>query len=209
MSPVDFILLPAKDLCLRFANTLYWRGEGKPTETLGGLRDVVEWCVAEGLVPEERVERLQKYWLDRNAAAIATSFREAIAFREAVYRIFESVVLDRRPSSDDSLLLNDYLAGAPARLGVEQRAGRFGWRVAPARAHATAALLAPVAWSAADLLVGEESNRIRRCENESCLWLFIDESKAGTRRWCSMSSCGNRAKAQRHYLRHKSIRPGA
>jgi predicted RNA-binding Zn ribbon-like protein len=62
--------------------------------------------------------------------------------------------------------------------------------------------LAPVIWSAADLLTRAD-HRVRRCANEACLWLFIDESKAGTRRWCDMSSCGNRAKSRRHYLKTK------
>jgi predicted RNA-binding Zn ribbon-like protein len=57
-------------------------------------------------------------------------------------------------------------------------------------------------WSAADLLTRAD-RRVRRCANEACLWLFIDESKAGTRRWCDMSSCGNRAKSRRHYLKTK------
>jgi predicted RNA-binding Zn ribbon-like protein len=45
---------------------------------------------------------------------------------------------------------------------------------------------------------------VRRCASDACLWLFIDESKAGTRRWCDMSSCGNRAKSRRHYLKSKA-----
>jgi predicted RNA-binding Zn ribbon-like protein len=35
------------------------------------------------------------------------------------------------------------------------------------------------------------------------MWLFVDESKNGTRRWCDMTACGNRAKARRHYLRSR------
>jgi predicted RNA-binding Zn ribbon-like protein len=46
--------------------------------------------------------------------------------------------------------------------------------------------------------------RVRHCANERCLWLFLDDSKSGTRRWCSMSACGNRAKAHRHYARQKA-----
>jgi predicted RNA-binding Zn ribbon-like protein len=65
-------------------------------------------------------------------------------------------------------------------------------------------MLAPVLWSAGDLLVGTRHARLRHCANERCLWLFVDESKGGTRRWCSMSACGNRAKAHRHYLKQKS-----
>jgi predicted RNA-binding Zn ribbon-like protein len=65
-------------------------------------------------------------------------------------------------------------------------------------------MLAPIAWSAADLLTGPRAQRVRQCADEKgCGWLFIDESRAGTRRWCSMGECGNRAKARRHYLRRK------
>jgi predicted RNA-binding Zn ribbon-like protein len=77
---------------------------------------------------------------------------------------------------------------------------RYAWRIA--RAGPTVpGLLAPVLWSAGDLMTGADHARIRRCANDKCLWLFIDGSKGGTRRWCDMTSCGNRAKAHRHYLK--------
>ncbi|MCQ6552925.1 CGNR zinc finger domain-containing protein [Streptomyces sp. C10-9-1] len=44
-------------------------------------------------------------------------------------------------------------------------------------------------------------DRIRRCAHESCVLHFLDTSRNGTRRWCSMAVCGNRAKASRHYAR--------
>ena len=68
--------------------------------------------------------------------------------------------------------------------------------------NAALALLAPVLWSAGDLLAGARLDRVRRCANPECGWLFLDDSRVGKRRWCSMQSCGNRAKAKRHY--HKS-----
>lgn len=60
------------------------------------------------------------------------------------------------------------------------------------------------AWAAIDdflRLVGERPDRIRACANPACILHFYDISKSGRRRWCSMSGCGNRAKAQRHYQR--------
>jgi predicted RNA-binding Zn ribbon-like protein len=51
--------------------------------------------------------------------------------------------------------------------------------------------------------VSPDVGRLRHCLNDQCGWLFMDDSKNGSRRWCSMRSCGNRAKAQRHYLRSK------
>ncbi|MGW0933851.1 CGNR zinc finger domain-containing protein [Streptomyces sp. NPDC002666] len=63
------------------------------------------------------------------------------------------------------------------------------------------------AWYAAEnwlLLVAERPDRIRPCANDACVLHFYDASKNGTRRWCSMAGCGNRAKAARHYARRGS-----
>ncbi|MBN3928185.1 CGNR zinc finger domain-containing protein [Streptomyces verrucosisporus] len=60
------------------------------------------------------------------------------------------------------------------------------------------------AWLAADdylRLVGAAPDRVRACANDGCVLHFYDVSRNGTRRWCSMSGCGNRAKASRHYAR--------
>ncbi|MGW1886797.1 CGNR zinc finger domain-containing protein [Streptomyces sp. NPDC001970] len=62
------------------------------------------------------------------------------------------------------------------------------------------------AWSAAEnwlRLLADRPDRIRPCANHECLLHFYDVSKNGTRRWCSMAGCGNRAKAQRHYARNR------
>jgi predicted RNA-binding Zn ribbon-like protein len=46
-------------------------------------------------------------------------------------------------------------------------------------------------------------DRIRKCEHDQCILHFVDTSKAGKRRWCSMTTCGNRYKAQTYYTKHK------
>jgi predicted RNA-binding Zn ribbon-like protein len=62
-------------------------------------------------------------------------------------------------------------------------------------------MLAPIVRGAADLLIGPDRARVRECGSDTCFWLFLDHSKNGTRRWCDMKVCGNRAKARRHYQR--------
>ncbi|MGV9554764.1 CGNR zinc finger domain-containing protein [Streptomyces sp. NPDC003401] len=52
-------------------------------------------------------------------------------------------------------------------------------------------------------LLSTAPDRIRRCAHEACVLHFFDTSRNGTRRWCSMAACGNRAKASRHYARTK------
>ena len=66
------------------------------------------------------------------------------------------------------------------------------------------ALLSPVALSAAELLTGADARRVRRCAAADCDAWFVDTSKGGRRRWCSMATCGNRAKAARHRRRRRA-----
>jgi len=63
----------------------------------------------------------------------------------------------------------------------------------------------PAVMAAASLLqlLGQAPDRIRRCQHPACVLWFFDTTRNGTRRWCSMAACGNRAKARRHYDRIK------
>lgn len=54
-------------------------------------------------------------------------------------------------------------------------------------------------------LVSTTPDRIRRCAHPDCVLYFVDTSARGTRRWCSMAGCGNRAKAARHYARTREV----
>ncbi|WP_424213753.1 CGNR zinc finger domain-containing protein [Streptomyces sp. BI20] len=63
------------------------------------------------------------------------------------------------------------------------------------------------AWLAAHdwlRLMSTAPDRIRGCASESCVLHFLDTSRNGTRRWCSMAVCGNRAKASRHWARTRA-----
>jgi hypothetical protein len=53
-------------------------------------------------------------------------------------------------------------------------------------------------------LTGGHPERIRICANDTCRWVFYDTSRTARRRWCDMSTCGNRAKQARHRARAKT-----
>jgi predicted RNA-binding Zn ribbon-like protein len=46
-------------------------------------------------------------------------------------------------------------------------------------------------------------SRVRQCAHHECVLYFIDFSKGGRRRWCSMETCGNKHKASTHYQKVK------
>jgi predicted RNA-binding Zn ribbon-like protein len=63
-------------------------------------------------------------------------------------------------------------------------------------------ILSTIARDAIDLLAHEDPRRVRECAAEDCSLLFHDASRPGSRRWCSMAGCGNRAKTTRYRSRH-------
>jgi len=195
-----WIAAPGDELCLDFANTRYWRGMAAPSEQLTGIADLVAWCARAGL-PPARQAALGR-WAKAHGDAAAALFDEALALREAIYRAFHAIGAGVAPEPADLQLLNRALAQAAPRRAIEQTEAGFGWRVA-GDAPSAVQLLTPVLWSAGDLLTGKRLARLRHCANPQCHFLFLDDSKSGNRRWCSMSSCGNRAKAHRHYEKRR------
>ncbi|HDR9501045.1 ABATE domain-containing protein [Burkholderia cepacia] len=185
---------PPETLSIDFANTLYWRGADTPTETFGTLDDLLTWCREQACVPAGLADACRVRDKDDEPAMLA----RALALREALYRLFHAQAEQREPHADDLALLGGFLAEAAPRVALARIDGAYAWRIGGA-GGALAALLSPVLWSAIDLLGGARLAKVKRCANDACQWLFIDDSKNGSRRWCSMSSCGNRAKAYRHY----------
>lgn len=194
---------PADDLCLSFANTLSWRGSPSPTEALGGLPDLLAW-LAEAGHQRSPARSAAAEWPQTQPNRAGRLFAEAIALREAVFRCCFAVASGDAVPDADLDTLNRTLATAPPRRRLVRDDGRYAW-AAEGAALSASLLLAPVLWSAADLLARADQLCVRRCANDACLWLFIDRSKAGTRRWCDMAACGNRAKAQRHYRNNRPV----
>ncbi len=197
------IRLPADDLCLAFANTRYWRGRAAPTEEWGGPADLLAWIDAHAGAPAPARAQLATDWQAAPAEA-AVAFGAAMELREALYRLFAAHAEAAAPAAADIARLNRVLATHAPRQALLATPSGLAWAVPAADPQAVA--LAPVVWSAGDLLTGPRLARVRCCDNPECRYLFLDDSKAGSRRWCTMSTCGNRAKAHRHYARRRAGR---
>lgn len=71
----------------------------------------------------------------------------------------------------------------------------------------THALLERVTMSTLGILADpRERARIKLCPGADCGWIFFDETRNARRTWCMMETCGNRAKAARHYARRLASR---
>lgn len=200
-APPSFAEVPPKliggTLCLDFVNT-FNRRTGR-NERLTDFDELLLWAAAAGELDEQDVRDL-RYGALADPAAAAAALAAAIELREALARLFAAA-----PGGDAQALavLNGFLERAPERRRLVPEAAGYAWRIEQADADLERPLW-QVLWDAAALLTSERLPRVRACAAADCGWLFLDETRNRSRRWCSMEDCGNRAKARRHYAKRKA-----
>ncbi len=186
-------------LCLDFANT--WGDRARPeTDHLRGYADFLAFARQTGLLtPGDEGRLAGRAAQDAGAATAALALGRDL--RETLFRTFSAVAAAHAPAAADLERLNAALPKAFCCLRLERRDSDLVWGWA-APEEPLEAPLGPILRSAAELLTSaEERRQIRECASGACTWLFLDRSRNRSRRWCSMETCGNRAKAQRHYRR--------
>jgi predicted RNA-binding Zn ribbon-like protein len=188
-------------LCLDFANTVGDRPVSHE-EHLHDYDDLLSWSRQAGALPAEQIAELEREAV-RHPRKARAAFRRALELRETLFRIFGGLAAGERPTAKDVRILNVELANALPHLEICEEPDCFDWSWS-GPSDALDRPLWPVVRSAADLLTSNEVPVIRECASETCSWLFVDRSRTRRRRWCDMSTCGNRAKAKRHYERKKA-----
>ncbi|MFI7286678.1 CGNR zinc finger domain-containing protein [Streptomyces anulatus] len=159
-------------------------------EVLHEPADLVRWA-AESRLPDG---------LDGGSgdglAVSAGEVGDARVLRDALWRLAEGHVAGAPPGPDDLAILNDAAAHPPLAARLTSGGDRE-W----APGGTGAGLLSTVARDAVDLFTGAFAHRIRTCGAHGCRLLFVDTSRPGRRRWCSMERCGNRHKVRAHRAR--------
>jgi predicted RNA-binding Zn ribbon-like protein len=190
-------------LCLDFTHTLQDRFNTQRNELLHSYSDLLAWGLHIGILEEEEAQQLL-HLAEQHPRVASTILNDAVNLREAIYRIFYNIAEDATPQQDDMDLLNTLLAQAMSHACIVPVGDRFLWEWS---ANSDAERLERICWlvvrSAADLLTSDKLHGVRACAAEDCRWLFLDISKNHSRRWCDMETCGNQAKARRHYSRKK------
>jgi predicted RNA-binding Zn ribbon-like protein len=124
--------------------------------------------------------------------------------REAARAIFDAHVAGRattRELAPLNRLIDQHLAARYTLVAAQGRVGSARMSIAP---DAAALRRSDICLALIELFAGAKAARIKRCGNATCDRFFLDESKSGTRTWCSMKTCGNRMKAARYYERTKN-----
>jgi predicted RNA-binding Zn ribbon-like protein len=175
------------EACLEFVNTLDLE-DGRPIDRLPDVDATVDWLVAHDLVHPDVTSEPADHLMGRVRTIRA-------ALRAVVDAIAEDRAADERALAtvNRALARRDAVELVPAPQGARVGHKHVGDPIDGALARLANPLVALVASGDAD--------RLRICANDTCRWAFYDTSRTGRRRWCDMSTCGNRAKAARHRAR--------
>jgi predicted RNA-binding Zn ribbon-like protein len=198
-------------LCLDFANTVpsYLISPDERAERLPDYLSLLSWARQAQLADTATLVRLRRAAAAHPAAA-ARIVTDAQLLRAAIYDAFWAEAHDQRADAAALATLSRFHADARGHEQLRATADGQGYHFAPVDEDTAAGddapvrldqLLGPIAHSAIELLTSARRERVRVCEasaEATCTWLFVDESKNHSRRWCSMRDCGNRAKVRRH-----------
>lgn len=179
-----------------FLNTLELE-DGALVERLTSLDTAAQWLVDAAVVPDATAIRAA----GRTAAERTAALDRLVTTRTALRDVAHAVAHHEAPTRRAIDEVNRALA---ARERIQLVAADDGVRLGHSHVgDPVDDVLARIAEPIVRELGGEREDRIRICANDTCRWIFFDESRPGNRRWCDMATCGNQAKARRHRARQK------
>jgi predicted RNA-binding Zn ribbon-like protein len=186
-------------LCLDYCNTIAWRTSPEPIDRLGDYHALLAWSVHANTVSARHANALRAAARSRPTAA-AAAYARAVTLRKHVSAVFGAIATAALPQASDLDACRKAYADAllEGRLRLELREATLEWPSAIALDRP----LWPVADSAWQLLTSTRLPRVGLCGGRGCGWLFLDETRNGSRRWCSDDDCGRRERVRQHRARH-------
>ena len=190
--------------CLDFVNTVDPRFGPQRREYLNDYAELIAWSRHVEILDDAQAKSLWRV-MQADSDTADHVHAQAIELREALYDVFRLTMSGQVMGVSDLEILNSWLGRALSKRRLRGDVAHVAWAWDDVSEDHLDRPLWPVVLSAAELLTSPRRLRIRHCPGDDglCGWLFLDTSKAGTRHWCSMRGCGNRAKARRHQARVK------
>jgi predicted RNA-binding Zn ribbon-like protein len=176
--------------------------DGEATELLPDFLSLLRWFQTAGLLSSRDVAALKRHWGQSVEAR-----RTVEAIRRLRERLRGEVLAwEDGETAQYAMIgeLNRLMAAHPMRSRLERRNTKEVLTEIYFKPKRPEDLFAPLAHAAAMLFANANRDRVRKCDQ--CVLHFVDTSKKGTRRWCSMQLCGNRLKVAAYAARRRSAR---
>jgi predicted RNA-binding Zn ribbon-like protein len=194
MDTPETVKLLGNALSLDFANSVDWSADGDPVrdEVLKTPDDLRRWCVRQKLGGPKK--------------PTASELERALDLRAALHPTITAIAHGDEPAAKHLKTIAAHHAEAASAARIEL-APDGAYRLAWPRSDARRIRFAVVSDAVTLLADPERVKRLRHCPGHDCGWVFLDLS--GRRRWCSMDTCGSRAKMRRLYERQRAGRAAA
>ncbi|MDG4780121.1 CGNR zinc finger domain-containing protein [Micromonospora sp. WMMD961] len=203
LAGVTRMRLVGGNLALDYLNTRTGPPVGAPDDdVLAGYPELVAWGSYAGGLSEPEAKVLRRLSHDDPDGA-QVAFTRALRLRDDLDEVFRAVASDRSPSASVLARLRDDEADALRHARLDRgRTFSWTWRDDASLARPTR----PVVHAAVQLLTTGALDRIKGCGG--CRFLFYDESKNRSRRWCSMDDCGTSEKIRRYVAARRTRAAG-
>jgi len=196
--------LTGGQLALDLANTVSRRDDPqRRRDHVENYHDLVSFARQSGIISPKQAGELVSY-AEQHSTQSGRSFAEAVQLREAIYRAFSAIAQAKSAAAGDLDLISASALKALQHRCLLRAHGSYRWEWRTNESNLLERIVWPMSQAAADLLTSEQLRIVRFCEAPDCEWLFLDHSRNHSRRWCDMTTCGNRQKARRHYQRARS-----
>jgi predicted RNA-binding Zn ribbon-like protein len=185
-------------LALDFANTVDDPLGPARHDHVASYPDLIGWAVRSCAIDSKTAATLLASAVDDPAAA-AAALESAHRLRDVLNDIFGAVVDHETGALEHWTELRRFAASAVARStldGTDRKTLRW---IRNGDTEDLALVLHPIALAATELLTSADLSRVKRCAR--CPWLFLDNSKNHSRRWCDMNDCGRAQKIERYVAR--------
>jgi predicted RNA-binding Zn ribbon-like protein len=193
----DGFIFIGNQLILDLLNTKPVLPEGS-TELLSDSSSLERWLISSGAVSSAAEKAALRSW--RGSSEAEVFVQELIAFRERLRNAVVRLEGGHLPAEDFLSELNNLLLQYPTHALVYRQSGKLVRQTREPLSR-PGDLWSRLAESTAQLLVEADHSRLRQCE--ACVLHFLDTSKKGSRRWCSMNLCGNKLKVAAYQQRRR------
>jgi len=167
---------------------------------------LLAWSVRSGTLSPEAAEGLAEM-AHRHPEAEQEVAHRTLDLAQAGRALLQAAAGGQPPPAEPLAVVNRELAAALPHLALRSEEPGFTWTWDENGAGLERALW-PVARAMGELLASDSLSRVKECASDTCSWVFLDSSRNRCRRWCDMSSCGNREKARRHRVARRAPTSG-
>lgn len=186
--------------CLDFSNTAGGHTKIREVERIPTFQDVVRWALAAEILSSGEARNVLSAAKAKPQEA-ARQVHDMHVFREALQRTVSAIATGRPIEAKDFAQVRSTITKAVSMAEIAGKDEAFIWSV-DMDGVGLGTVLNRVALSAHGMLTREKPSKLRICER--CTWLFIDRTKNQKRRFCRQDACGNKARAERFYEKHRA-----